>query len=82
MPSGKQSRPYAVTVDSEDRIWLVETGVSPNQFVGFDTSTEEFIGSTSIESGGGTVRHMVFHEPTNAIWFGTDTNYLGRAKIQ
>lgn len=82
MPSGDQSRPYAVTVDSEDRIWLVETGVSPNNFVGFDTSLEEFIGSTPIESGGGTVRHMVFHELTNAIWFGTDTNYLGRAKIQ
>ncbi len=82
MPSGDQSRPYAVTVDSEDRIWLVETGVSPNNFVGFDANTEEFIGSTPIESGGGTVRHMVFHEPTNAIWFGTDTNYLGRAEIQ
>jgi virginiamycin B lyase len=82
MPSGKQSRPYAVTVDSEDRIWLVETGVSPNMFVGFDTGSEEFIGSTPIESGGGTVRNMVYHEQTNAIWFGTDTNYLGRAKIQ
>lgn len=82
MPSGEQSRPYAVTVDSEDRIWLVETGVSPNNFVGFNTSTEEFISSTPIESGGGTVRHMVFHEPTNSIWFGTDTNYLGRAEIQ
>lgn len=82
MPSGEQSRPYAVTVDNEDRIWLVETGVSPNIFVGFDTDNEEFISSTPIESGGGTVRHMVFHEPTGSIWFGTDTNYLGRAKIQ
>lgn len=82
MPSGENSRPYAVTVDNQDRIWLVETGVSPNMFVGFDTETKEFISSTAIESGGGTVRHMVFHEPTNSIWFGTDTNYLGRATIQ
>ncbi|MFH5831485.1 lyase [Halalkalibaculum sp. DA3122] len=82
LPSGESSRPYAVTVDDQDRLWVVETGVSPNMFVGFDTKTREFVNSTPIESGGGTVRHMVFHEPTNAIWFGTDTNYLGRAQIQ
>lgn len=82
LPSGDSSRPYAVTVDDQDRFWVVETGVSPNMFVGFDTNTKEFISSTPIESGGGTVRNMVFHEPTNSIWFGTDTNYLGRAKIQ
>ena len=82
MPSGEDSRPYAVTVDDQDRIWLVETGVSPNMFVGFDTESKEFISETEIESGGGTVRHMVFHEPTNSIWFGTDTNYLGRAELQ
>lgn len=81
LPSGEKSRPYAVTVDSQDRVWLVETGVSPNMFVGFDTNTKEFVSSTEIESGGGTVRHMVFHEPTNSIWFGTDTNYLGRAQL-
>lgn len=81
MPSGDQSRPYAVTVDNKDRIWLVETGVSPNMFVGFDTDSKEFISETAIESGGGTVRHMVFDESTNAIWFGTDTNYLGRAQL-
>lgn len=69
----------SVTVDDQDRIWLVESGVDPNMFVGFDTRSNKFIGSTPIESGGGTVRHMVFHEPTNSIWFGTDTNYLGRA---
>lgn len=82
MPSGAQSRPYAVTVDNQDRIWLVETGVDPNMFVGFDTAAKEFISSTPIESGGGTVRNMVFDKSTNAIWFGTDTNYLGRAMIR
>lgn len=81
MPEGRNARPYAVTVDDKDRFWLVTSGTSPNMFVGFDTNSEEFITSQAIESGGGTVRHMVFHEPTNSIWFGTDTNYLGQATI-
>ncbi|MDR8391227.1 hypothetical protein NC796_08765 [Aliifodinibius sp. S!AR15-10] len=81
LPSGTSSRPYAVTVDDQDHFWVVETGVDPNMFVGFDTKSKEFVSSTEIESGGGTVRHMVFDEETNSIWFGTDTNYLGRAVI-
>lgn len=81
LPSGERSRPYAVTVDDKDRFWLVETGVDPNMFVGFDTKTKKVVSSTPIESGGGTVRHMVFDEETNSIWFGTDTNYLGQAKL-
>ena len=32
-------------------------------------------------SGGGTVRHMVYHSATRTIWFGTDTNQLGKAVI-
>ncbi len=81
MPSGESSRPYAVTVDDKDRVWLVETGVDPNMFVGFDTKAKEFVASEVVPSGGGTVRHMVFDESKNSIWFGTDTNYLGRAQI-
>lgn len=50
-------------------------------FVGFDPASESFFASLEIESGGGTVRHMVFHNPTQSIWFGTDTNYLGRAVV-
>jgi len=81
MPSGESSRPYGVVMDNKDRFWLVETGVNPNMFVGFDTENENFITSEPIESGGGTIRHMVFDEKTNSIWFGTDTNYLGRTKL-
>ncbi|MEX0680957.1 MAG: hypothetical protein WD097_06205 [Balneolales bacterium] len=81
MPEGRDARPYAMTVDHQDRLWMVATGISPNRFVGFDPSTESFFASEEIESGGGTVRHMVYHEPTRAIWFGTDTNYLGRAIV-
>lgn len=81
LPSGEASRPYAVAMDNRDRFWLVETGVEPNQFVGFDTQTETVIGSTPVPSGGGTIRHMVFDPDRNAIWFGADTNTVGRAAL-
>jgi len=82
LPQGEDSRPYGMASDSGDRIWLVATGVQPNQFIGFDTKTEQFTGSTPIPSGGGAVRHMHYHEPTGSVWFGTDTNYLGRAIVE
>ena len=80
LPSGESSRPYAIAVDDADRIWVVETGVQPNQFVGFDPRTESFT-SVPVESGGGTVRHMYFDADTNAIWFGADTNTVGVARL-
>ena len=80
-PSGELARPYGMAIDSDDRIWFVETGVQPNRFVGFDPETEHYFSNTAIASGGGTVRHMFFHESTNTIWFGSDTNTMGRAKL-
>jgi virginiamycin B lyase len=80
-PSGENSRPYGMAIDADDRIWFVETGVRPNKFVGFDPATERYFSNTAIESGGGAVRNMFYHEPTNSIWFGTDTNTIGRAKL-
>jgi virginiamycin B lyase len=81
MPSGENSRPYGMAVDDSDRIWLVETGVQPNKFVGFDPVTEEFSSVVEVESGGGTIRHMYFDAETNSIWFGADTNTIGVAKL-
>ena len=81
MPGGASSAPYGTAADSNDMIWFVETGSNPNQFIGFDPSAEAFTASTTIPSGGGTVRHMYFHEPTGAVWFGTDTNTIGRAQV-
>jgi virginiamycin B lyase len=80
-PGGSGSRPYAMTVDDQDRLWWVETGSDPNRFVGFDPRTEQFFGTTAVPSGGGTVRHMIFHAPEREIWFGTDSNTIGRAKL-
>ncbi len=82
MPQGEGARPYGMASDSEDRIWVVATGVQPNVFMGFDPETEEFFGSADVPSGGGTVRHMHYHEPSGTVWFGADTNYVGRAIVQ
>lgn len=82
MPSGAGALPYAMAVDEWDRLWFVETGPKPNLMVGFDPGTEQFFSSTPIlPSGAGTVRHMVYHAPSKTIWFGTDTNNLGKAVV-
>ena len=81
-PAGRESRPYAMAIDDRDRIWFVETGPEPNRLVGFDPAAGEFFSSTPIPSGGGTVRHMVYHAPTATLWFGTDANTIGRATIR
>jgi virginiamycin B lyase len=77
-PSASHSGPYGMAVDHRDRIWFVETWQDPNKLVCFDSKTETFINVTSIPSGGGSVRHMYFNPKTHEIWFGTDTNNLGR----
>ena len=81
MPSGGGARPYGMAVDAADRLWFVETGVQPNQFIGFDSSTETFLPGASVPSGGRTIRHMYYHEPENEVWFGTDASTIGRAKL-
>ena len=81
VPGGEEARPYSMAIDDRDRLWFVECGSEPNQFVGFDPKSEAFFSVTPIASGGGCVRHMVFHAPTRTIWFGTDANTVGRAQI-
>jgi virginiamycin B lyase len=81
LPGGADSRPYGMAVDRFDRVWLVETGVSPNRLLGFDTDEETFFSTTDIPSGAGAVRHMSYYEPAGEIWFGTDANTIGRAKV-
>jgi virginiamycin B lyase len=81
MPGGAGSQPYGMAVDARDRIWFVEVGPQPNRFIGFDPEIKSFFSITEIKSGGGAVRHMMYHAPTNTIWFGTDANTLGRAEL-
>jgi virginiamycin B lyase len=70
-----------MAADQAGRIWLAETGITPNRLVGFDPQTERFFSLTGIPSGAGSVRHMVFDGKRNSLWFGTDENTLGRAQL-
>jgi virginiamycin B lyase len=81
LPGGATSRPFGMAVDRDDRIWVVETGHIPNRLVGFDTSDETFLTETDIPSSAGSVSHLFYFEPAGEIWFGTETNYIGRAKV-
>jgi len=82
LPDAATSLPYAMASDDRGRIWLLETGVQPNKLVGLDPRTEKWISVTPIgDSGAGTVRHMIYYAPTNSLWFGTDANTIGRARI-
>jgi virginiamycin B lyase len=81
MPGKKQSGPYGMTVDDQDRIWFVETGLRPNRLIEFDSKINEFISETDIPSGGESIRHMYYHPDKQAIWFGTDSNTIGRAIV-
>ena len=80
-PSAEQSRPYAVTMDANDVFWIVETGVEPNVFVGFDTGEQRWSESFAVPGGAGTVRHMVYDADSHSIWFGTDRTTIGQARI-
>ena len=81
LPGGADSRPYAMTADADGRIWVFETGAVPNRLVGFDPRSETFFATGIIPSGGGSVRHAVYDGATDVIWFGTDRNTLGRARL-
>lgn len=81
MPGGVDSKPFGIASDRNDRIWIVETGTMPNRFVGFDSTSLTFLTETDIPSGAGTVRSLYYYETNGEIWFVTDTNYVGRAKI-
>lgn len=82
MPQGTGARPYGMASDSSGNLWMVASGVQPNIFIGFNPETESFFNATEIGSGGGTIRHMHYHEPSGTVWFGTDTNYVGRAIVE
>lgn len=82
IPEGSGSKPYGTALDDQGRIWFVETGVQPNRFTGFDTRAMTWLGETPIESGAGSVRYMYFDRSTGTIWFGTDANTIGRARLE
>jgi virginiamycin B lyase len=70
-----------MAIDSDDRIWFVETGLTPNRFVGFDPATEEFFSDVEVGNSRGAIRHMHYDEESNTVWFGADWNTVGRAVL-
>lgn len=76
-PAGARSLPYGMALDNDGGIWLAETGPQPNRLVRFDMESERFTDTLEVESGGGTIRHMMT-APDGDIWFGTDANTIGR----
>ena len=82
LPGGAGARPYGTAMDELDRVWVVATGPQPNVFVGFDTAREEIVSITAIPSGARSVRHMDYEEQTGSVWFGTDTDMIGRALVR
>jgi virginiamycin B lyase len=82
LPGKGASLPYAMAVDDQDRVWVVETGVRPNRLVGFDPKGQRFFGHTDIgENSTNAVRHMVYDAKTRSIWYGSDQGQLGRAVV-
>lgn len=80
-PGAATANLYAMGIDGDGRVWMVETGSVPNRFVGFDPESERFGEPVPVPSGAGVVRHMSFDREANAFWFGTDFNTIGRATI-
>ncbi len=77
MPAFDSSNPYGMAIDSNNRLWIAETGKYPNNIVIFDTKQKNFISSTKVESGG-SIRHMYYDAHKDKIWFGVDTGYISR----
>lgn len=76
-PSGDSAAPYGA-IGADDVFYYVETGPQPNRMIGIDTRTGKFVYNEPVPESGGAVRHMFHDEERNAIWFGMDTNYIGR----
>lgn len=80
-PGGPTGAPYAIAVDGQDRVWFSEVGRTPNRLIAFDPESEIFLEPIELASGGGIIRHMTYHAPTETLWFGADTGTIGRIEV-
>jgi virginiamycin B lyase len=74
MPGGADSRPYALTKDGAGRLWISQTGPE-KKLVAFDPKSGKFVAVLDVS---GNIRHMMYDARTDAMWFGTDANRVGR----
>lgn len=74
MPGGDDSRPYAITRDDNDVLWVTQTGPE-KRLTAFDTRAGRFVAVHEVSHN---IRHMMFDDRTSTMWFGTDANFVGR----
>jgi virginiamycin B lyase len=74
MPGGEGSRPYALTRDDREVLWVSQTGPD-KKLVAFDPRAERFVAVHDVSHN---IRHKMFDPSSGAMWFGTDANRLGR----
>jgi len=74
LPGGAGSKPYALTQDGDGRLWVSQTGPD-KKLVAFDPKAEKFVAALDVSD---VIRHMRYDAKTDAMWFGTDANRIGR----
>jgi virginiamycin B lyase len=74
MPGGADSRPYALTKDDREILWVSQTGPE-KKLAAFDPRAERFLSVFDVSHN---IRHMMFDRETGTMWFGTDANQVGR----
>jgi virginiamycin B lyase len=74
MPGGEGSRPYALTKDDREILWVSQTGPE-KRLTAFDPREERFLSVLEVSHN---IRHMMFDRATSTMWFGTDANQVGR----
>ncbi len=82
LPEAKNAKLYGSAIDNNDRVWLALTGMKPNKIIVFDSKSQQFIASRAVASGGGSIRYMYYHGESDSVWFGTDANTIGRARLK
>ncbi|MGH1352936.1 MAG: virginiamycin B lyase family protein [Methyloligellaceae bacterium] len=80
LPGGSGSRPYGMAMDHREHIWLAEGG-NPNRLVEFDVTKQAFDSVIDAPSARGSIRHMYFDKNTKSVWFGEDSNFVGRLHL-
>ncbi len=81
LPGGEDAAPYGMALDGQGNVWLAEAG-TPNRLVAFDREQGAFIHVIDVPNARGSIRHMHFDVRTDSIWFGEDSNYIGRLQLK
>lgn len=72
---------YLEPESGEFKKYPLAEGGSPNRLVEFDIAKQAFDTVIDVPNAGGSIRHMYFDDGRQSIWFGEDTNFIGRLRI-